>query len=179
MLNHMWRVSVDSVDRYLQEASLQREQYLQGPIKPIGSVSPNEKMKIYKGAAAKKKPTQALGSRLFSALKSLGDTSEEKDAPVQFHEKFISSIKSMGEAWKDSMDRAYEKISDELSLNPMRVIRSSVQLHQRLFATLKTMREFYHCGGEGLDDETLDSKRYKVSMHYNNYCFICECHCLI
>ena len=167
MLNHMWRVSVDSVDRYLQEASLQREQYLQGPIKPIGSVSPNTKMKIYTDASLKKKKKSAepLGSRLFSALKTLGESSDDKDAPpVQFHEKFLTSIKSMGEAWKDSMDRCYEKISDGLSLNPMRVIRSSVQLHQRLFATLKTMREFYNCGGDGLDDETLDSERYKVSM---------------
>ena len=142
---------------------MQREQYLQGPIKPIGSVSPNAKMKIYKGTSTKKKPAQPLHSRLFSALKTLGDSSDDKDAPVQFHEKFLTSIKSMGEAWKDSMDRCYEKISDELSLNPMRVIRSSVQLHQRLFATLKTMREFYYCGGDGLDDETLDSERYKVS----------------
>ena len=159
----MWRVSVDSVDRYLREASLQREEYLQGPIKPIGSVSPNAKMKIYKGASSKKKPAQPLHSRLFSALKTLGDSSDDKDAPVHFHEKFLTSIKSMGEAWKDSMDRCYEKISDGLSLNPMRVIRSSVQVHQRLFATLKTMREFYYCGGDGLDDETLDSERYKVS----------------
>lgn len=158
----MWRVSVDSVDRYLQEASLQREHYLQGPIKPISSVSPNTKLKIYKGTASKKKSTQPLHSRLFSALKTLGDSSDDKQAPVHFHERFVASMKSMGEAWKDSMDECYDKISDGLSLNPMQVIRSSVELHQRLFATLKTMREFYYCGGDGLDDETLDSERYKV-----------------
>ena len=145
---------------------MQREHYLQGPIKPIGSVSPNAKLKIFKGTAqaSKKKPAQPLHSRLFSALKTLGDSSDDKEAPVQFHEKFIASMKSMGEAWKDSMDKCYDKISDGLSLNPMRVIQSSVVLHQRLFAILKTMREFYHCGGDGLDDETLDSDRYKVGI---------------
>ena len=87
-----------------------------------------------------------------------------RSPPVHFHEKLLTSIKSRGEAWMGSMDWCYEKISDGLSLNPLRVIRSSVQVHQRLFATLKTMREFYHCGGDGLDDEALDSERYKVSV---------------
>ena len=38
----------------------------------------------------------------------------------------------------------------------------SAQLHQRLFMTLKTMKDFYHCGGGGLDDKDLDCEEYKV-----------------
>ena len=155
----MWRVSVDSVDRYLGEASMHRDNFLQGPFKTQKSVSPNMRRKGMK----KQKSSEPLHSRLFSALKSLGDTSDDKHAPVEFHEKLVSSIKSMGEAWKDSMDQCYEEISDGLSLNPNRVV-NSVQLHQRLFTILKTMRDFYHCGGNGLDDEILDSERYKVSI---------------
>ena len=45
---------------------------------------------------------------------------------------------------------------------PLKKGTDSAQLHQRLFTTLKTMRDFYHCGGDGLDDKVLDSDDYKV-----------------
>ena len=62
---------------------MQRELYLQGPIKkPIGSVSPNTKMKIYTDASSKKKKAaQPLGSRVVSAQKTLGESSDDKHAP--------------------------------------------------------------------------------------------------
>ena len=47
---------------------------------------------------------------------------------------------------------------------PLKKGTNSAQLHQRLFTTLKTMRDFYHCGGDGLDDKDLDSEKYKVSI---------------
>ena len=37
------------------------------------------------------------------------------------------------------------------------------QLHQRLFTTLETMRDFFYCEGDGLSDEELDSEKYKVT----------------
>ena len=45
---------------------------------------------------------------------------------------------------------------------PLKKGTNSAQLHQRLFVTLKTMREFYHCGGDGLDDKELDTEEFKV-----------------
>ena len=45
---------------------------------------------------------------------------------------------------------------------PLKKGTDSGQLHQRLFAILKTMREFYHCGGDGLDDKELDTEEFKV-----------------
>ena len=60
--------------------------------------------------------------------------------------------------WQVSVD-AVEKCLDEA---PLKKGTDSAQLHQRLFTTLKTMRSFYHCGGDGLDDKVLDSDGYKV-----------------
>ena len=46
---------------------------------------------------------------------------------------------------------------------PVKKGTDSAQLHQRLFTTLQIMREFYHCGGDGLNDKDLDTEEYKVS----------------
>ena len=46
----------------------------------------------------------------------------------------------------------------------------SAQVHQRLFTILKTMRDFYHCGGNGLDDKDLDSKEFMVPGISCNAC---------
>lgn len=45
---------------------------------------------------------------------------------------------------------------------PLKKGTDSAQLHQRLLTTLQIMREFYHCGGDGLDDKDLDTGEYKV-----------------
>lgn len=157
---------MDSVDMCFKELSMKREQFLQGPFstqKSVEGVSPKPGRKIVKKTPVKKgaKSGMAFHEKILSALKNMGDSSDDKEAPV-FHERFVSSIKSMGEACMDSMDHCYGEISDELSLNPKRV-PESVRLHQRLYLTLTTMKDFYNCGGEGLDDETLDSDLYKVS----------------
>ena len=60
--------------------------------------------------------------------------------------------------WQVSVD-SVEKCLDEA---PLKKGSNSAQLHQRLFTTLKTMRDFYRCGGDGLDDKVLDSNNYKV-----------------
>ena len=55
----------------------------------------------------------------------------------------------------DSVDKCLEEA-------PLKKGSNSAQLHQRLFTTLKTMRDFYYCGGDGLPDKNLDSDCYKV-----------------
>ena len=60
--------------------------------------------------------------------------------------------------WQVSVD-SVEKCLDEA---PLKKGSNSAQLHQRLFTTLKTMRDFYYCEGDGLDDKVLDSDNYKV-----------------
>ena len=60
--------------------------------------------------------------------------------------------------WQVSVD-SVDKCLDEA---PLKKGTNSAQLHKRLFTTLKTVRNFYHCGGDGLCDEDLDSDLYKV-----------------
>ena len=61
--------------------------------------------------------------------------------------------------WQVSVD-SVEKCLEE---TPLKKGTDSAKLHQRLFTTLKTMRDFYHCGGDGLQDKELDSELYKVA----------------
>ena len=60
--------------------------------------------------------------------------------------------------WRVSVD-SVEKCLGEI---PLKKGTDSAQLHQRLLTTLQIMREFYHCGGDGLDDKDLDTGEYKV-----------------
>lgn len=62
--------------------------------------------------------------------------------------------------WQVSVD-AVDKCLEEA---PLKKGTDSAQLHQRLFTTLKTLRSFYHCEGDGLDDKELDSEIYKVTI---------------
>jgi hypothetical protein len=74
--------------------------------------------------------------------------------------------------WQVSVD-SVEKCLDEA---PLKKGSNSAQLHQRLFTTLKTMRDFYYCGGDGLDDKALDSDDYKVIgrplLDWRNACIV-------
>ena len=69
---------------------------------------------------------------------------------------FLCSI--LDHMWQVSVD-SVEKCLDEA---PLKKGTNSAQLHQRLLTTLQTMRDFYHCGGDGLQDEDLDTENYKV-----------------
>ena len=55
-----------------------------------------------------------------------------------------------------------ESVEKSLEEAPSKKGTDSAQLHQRLRANLETMRDFYHCGGEGLQEKELDSEHYKV-----------------
>ena len=57
----------------------------------------------------------------------------------------------------DSMDKCLVKSSAKKGT-------SATLLHQRLFTALQTMRDFFHCEGDGLDDKELDSEKYKVHL---------------
>ena len=60
--------------------------------------------------------------------------------------------------WRVSVD-SVEKCLEEA---PLKKGTDSAKLHQRLFTTLKTLRDFYHCGGDGLQDRELDSDTFMV-----------------
>ena len=159
-----------SVDKCLKEITserdtdtfslLQRELSIQSSTELDASAVERRKVKA---ALSKKKGSKAapkaLHERLFTAIKSLGEEDKpSEEAPVQFHEKFFTAIKTMGDACMDSLDKSFEEMSLVSKKGP-----KPAQLHQRLFATLELMRDFYHCGGNGLDDESLDSDEYKVT----------------
>ena len=61
--------------------------------------------------------------------------------------------------WAVSVD-SVEKCLEEA---PLKKGTDSAKLHQRLFTTLQMMREFYHCGGDGLQDKELDSDLFMVA----------------
>ena len=69
---------------------------------------------------------------------------------------YVSSI--LHHVWRVSVDSVDKCLGEA----PLKKGTDSAQLHQRLLTTLKTMREFYHCGGDGLDDRDLDTEEYKV-----------------
>ena len=168
----MWRVSVESVEKSLVEITSERDtdsiQLLQKQFiteKPLSGDASNVKKKKMKLALSKKtaKSAMPLHEKLFSAIKSLGDDgSEDKSTEgQQFHERFFTAIKTMGDACMETMDKSLE----EMSIVSKKGAPKSSELHQRLFRTLEIMREFYHCGGKGLNDESLDSEMYKVSIN--------------
>ena len=60
--------------------------------------------------------------------------------------------------WQVSVE-SVEKCLEEAPLNKG---TDSAQLHRRLVTTLETMKDFYHCGGNGLQEKELCSDCYKV-----------------
>lgn len=176
ILHHMWRVSVDSVEKSLKEITSERDtdsiQFLQKQFtmeKSIPGEASDVKKKKMKLAVSKKTP-KSLHEKLFTAIKSLGDDgSEEKSSEgQQFHERFFTAIKTMGDACMESIDKSLE----EMALVSKKGVPKSAELHQRLFKTLEIMKDFYHCGGNGLDDESLNSETYKVSI--SNEAVLCH-----
>ena len=179
----MWRVSVDSVEKSLAEITSERDtdsiQLLQKQFmteKPASGDASGVKKKKMKLALSKKsaKSAMPLHEKLFTAIKSLGDDGlEDKSTEGQlFHEKFFTAIKTMGDACMESMDKSLE----EMAIVSKKGAPKSAELHQRLFRTLEIMREFYHCGGNGLDDEHLNTEMYKVSVNESvcRYVSICR-----
>lgn len=173
----MWRVSVESVEKSLVEITSERDtdsiQFLQKQFtteKPVPGDASDVKKKKMKLALSKKteKSAMPLHTKLFTAIKSLGDDgSQDKSTEgQQFHERFFTAIKTMGDACMETMDKSLE----EMAIVSKKGAPKSSELHQRLFRTLEIMREFYYCGGNGLDDESLDSEMYKVSINIESAC---------
>lgn len=63
--------------------------------------------------------------------------------------------------WQVSVD-SVDKCLGQISLKKG---TDSAKLHHKLFVTLKVMREFFHCDGEGVTNEQLDTKKFRVSVH--------------
>ena len=70
----------------------------------------------------------------------------------------IAHCSILRDMWAVSVD----SVETCLEEAPLKKGTDSAKLHQRLFTTLKTMREFYHCGGDGLKDKELDSDLFMV-----------------
>lgn len=62
--------------------------------------------------------------------------------------------------WQVSVDSIEKCLEDA----PLKKGTDSAQIHQRLFTTLETMRDFYSCGGDGLEDKELESENYMVKV---------------
>ena len=52
-----------------------------------------------------------------------------------------------------------EKCADEI---PRRKGRDSTHLYYKLFMALSLLREFFYCGGKGIQKEQLDTKKFEV-----------------
>ena len=78
-----------------------------------------------------------------------------------------SILHHMWQVSVDSVDKCLEEA-------PLKKGSNSAQLHQRLFKTLQTMRDFYHCGGDGLDDKDLDTECYKVCDDHCQFVFFLD-----
>ena len=59
-----------------------------------------------------------------------------------------------------------EKCVDEI---PRKKGKDSTHLYYKLFMALSLLREFFHCDGDGIAKEQLDTKEFEVCC----YCVLC------